>query len=128
MSGLAHVALLVREYDEARDWLVERMGFVVTEDSALGGGKRWVTLAPRAGARPMLLLARAVADAQRALVGRQAGGRVLVFVHTRDIERAYAEMGARGVRFVEAPRAAPYGRVAVLEDLYGNRWDLIEPA
>jgi catechol 2,3-dioxygenase-like lactoylglutathione lyase family enzyme len=118
------LAYLVRDYDEAIAWFTEKLGFVLTADADQGGGKRWVTVAP-AGGGTALLLARAVGD-QAEAIGRQAGGRVFLFLHTDDFARDHAAFTARDVRFLEAPRAEPYGTVAVFEDLYGQRWDLIE--
>ena len=97
------------------------------EDSPLGDGKRWVRVAPPGADGTSLLLARAANPAQSDRVGDQAGGRVGWFLHTDDFDRDHAALHARGVRFAEAPRTEPYGRVAVFEDLYGNRWDLLEP-
>ena len=119
--------LLVDEYDRASSFFVEQLGFELLEDTPLTPAKRWVVVAP-AGAGAALLLARAVEDAQRAAIGRQAGGRVFLFLETDDFARDHAAYLARGVRFVEQPRSEPYGTVAVFEDLYGNRWDLIEHA
>jgi uncharacterized glyoxalase superfamily protein PhnB len=105
---------------------VGKLGFELVEDTPMGGDKRWVRVAPR-GDGAALLLARAATDDQRAAVGRQTGGRVAFFLHTDDFARDHAAMTRAGVTFVEAPRDEPYGRVAVFEDLYGNRWDLIQP-
>ena len=123
---LARVALLVRDYDEAIAWFVDRLGFVLLEDTPLSATKRWVLVAPPGARETALLLARAATPDQAAAVGRQGGGRVFLFLHTDDFARDHAAMTARGVRFVEAPRDEPYGTVAVFEDLYGNRWDLVE--
>jgi len=123
---IACFALVVADYDEAIDFYVRKLGFELREDTDMGGGKRWVLVAPR-GARTAILLARAVDDEQRAAIGRQTGGRVGFFLHTDDFARDHASMLARGVRFLEAPRHEPYGIVAVFEDLHGNRWDLLEP-
>ena len=123
---LALTALLVRDYDEAIDFYVRRVGFVLVEDSDMGDGKRWVVVRPP-GSQGGLLLARAVNATQTAQVGAQGGGRVWLFLETDDIARDHAAMAADGVRFAEEPRKEPYGTVAVWEDLYGNRWDLIEP-
>ena len=120
-------ALLVRDYDEAISYYTGALGFELLEDSAQGGGKRWVRVAPRGGGCA-LLLARAANPEQIAGIGRQGAGRVWLFLHTDDFERDHARMQAHGVRFVEAPRSEAYGRVVVFEDLYGNRWDLIQPA
>jgi catechol 2,3-dioxygenase-like lactoylglutathione lyase family enzyme len=120
------MALLVRDYDEAIAWFTRALDFVVVENSDLGDGKRWVLVAPAAATQTSILLARAATPEQLASVGRQAGGRVLLFLHTDDFARDHARMRAAGVRFHEAPRHEAYGTVAVFEDLYGNRWDLIE--
>jgi catechol 2,3-dioxygenase-like lactoylglutathione lyase family enzyme len=121
---LAHLAFLVRDYDEAIAWFTEALGFGLLEDTALGGGKRWVRVAPPGGRGASLLLARAATPEQSASVGRQAGGRVVLFLHTDD----FARLLAHGVRFRESPRKEAYGTVAVFDDLYGNPWDLVEPA
>jgi catechol 2,3-dioxygenase-like lactoylglutathione lyase family enzyme len=119
-------ALLVDEYDAALSFFVDKLGFEVREDTALGDGKRWVVVAPH-GAVSALLLARAVNDRQQAAIGDQSGGRVFLFLETDDFARDHLAYAQRGIRFVEEPRSEPYGIVAVFEDLYGNRWDLIQP-
>ncbi|RDY65781.1 VOC family protein [Lysobacter soli] len=124
---IACFALVVADYDEAIDFYVRKLGFELREDTDMGDGKRWVLVAPR-GAQTAILLARAVDDEQRAAIGRQTGGRVGFFLHTDDFARDHASMLAHGVRFHEEPRREHYGTVAVFEDLYGNRWDLLEPA
>ncbi len=124
---IAQLALLVRDYDEAIAWFTRALEFELLEDTPVGAGKRWVRVAP-AGARECgLLLARAATPEQVAAVGRQSGGRVFLFLHTDDFRRDHAALKARGVRFVEEPRHEPHGTVAVFEDLYGNRWELVEP-
>ena len=123
---LALTALLVRDYDEAIDFYVRKVGFDLREDTDQGGGKRWVVVTPSGGGAG-LLLARASGADQQARIGDQTGGRVGLFLQTDDFAADHARMSAAGVRFVEAPRHEPYGAVAVFEDLYGNRWDLIEP-
>lgn len=123
---LAHVAYLVRDYDAAIRWFTERLGFTLIEDTALTPTKRWVVVAPPGGGTS-LLLARADGPAQEAAVGAQAGGRVFLFLHTDDFARDHAAMSAKGVCFLETPRREPFGTVAVFEDLYGMKWDLIEP-
>ncbi|MER8868826.1 VOC family protein [Mesorhizobium sp. M0814] len=125
--SIATVALVVANYDEAISWYVDRLGFVLTEDVDLGGGKRWVTITPRKGQGARLLLAEASGDAQRHAVGNQTGGRVFLFLETDDFARDHALMLEKGVEFREAPRHEAYGTVAVFADLYGNLWDLIEP-
>jgi len=121
---IGEIALLVRDYEEAIAWFTQKLGFALLTDTDLGAGKRWVTVAPHGGGTA-LLLARAVGE-QVASIGRQASGRVFLFLHTDNFERDHAAYTARGVRFVEAPRCEAYGTVAVFEDLYGSRWDLIQ--
>ncbi|AOW24586.1 glyoxalase [Sphingomonas melonis TY] len=123
---LALTALLVDEYDAALAFFVGTLGFEVREDTPLGDGKRWVVVAPH-GAANGILLARAVGERQQNAIGDQSGGRVFLFLETDDFARDHLAYRQRGVRFVDAPRHEPYGIVAVFEDLYGNRWDLIEP-
>lgn len=123
---LANVTLVVRDYDEAIAFFTGALGFRLVEDSPLGGGKRWVVVAPEGGGAG-LLLAQAASPEQEAAIGNQTGGRVAFFLHTDDFARDYARMTARAVTFVEQPREEPYGTVVVFEDLYGNKWDLIEP-
>ena len=126
MQRLTLTALLVADYDEALDFYVRKVGFDLVEDTDQSGGKRWVVVRPP-GSDAALLLARATGD-QAARIGDQAGGRVMLFLETDDFARDHARMAAAGVRFLEAPRHEPYGSVAVWEDLYGTRWDLIQPA
>ncbi|GAA3389640.1 VOC family protein [Streptomyces roseoviridis] len=128
-SILALVTLVVRDYDEAVDFYTRALGFELVEDTDRGDGSRWVVVRPRgAGQGTGLLLARAKNEAEAAAVGAQTGGRVGFFLHTDDFGRDHARMTAAGVRFLEEPRHEPYGSVAVFEDLYGNRWDLLQPA
>jgi len=127
MSRLGAVSLLVRDYDEALAFYVGKLGFDLTSDLDMGGGKRWVTVMPKGG-QTALLLAKATTTEQAARVGDQAGGRVWLFLETDDFARDHAAWTAAGVTFREAPRHEPYGVVAVFEDLYGNAWDLIQPA
>jgi catechol 2,3-dioxygenase-like lactoylglutathione lyase family enzyme len=127
--GITAVTLVVRDYDEAIAWYTKALGFELLEDTPMDAGKRWVKVAPRGyetggGA---LLLARAGNPAQEAAIGAQTGGRVAFFLHTDDFARDFASLTAMGARFVGAARDEPYGRVVVFEDLYGNRWDLIQP-
>ncbi|HEX2211077.1 MAG TPA: VOC family protein [Longimicrobium sp.] len=124
---LAQVALLVREYDEAITFFTQTLRFRLVEDEPREDGKRWVVVAPPGARETALLLARAETEEQRARVGNQTGGRVFLILHTDDFRRDYAEMRSRGVRFTEAPREEPYGTVVVWLDLYGNRWDLLQP-
>lgn len=120
------LALLVRDYDEALAFYVGKLGFILIEDTALGPDKRWVLVAPPGSAEARLLLAKAATPDQAARIGDQTGGRVFLFLHTDDFQRDHQRMSAQGVRFLEAPRTEPYGTVAVFEDLYGNRWDLLQ--
>ena len=126
-QSLFQVALIVRDYDEARDFYVGKLGFNLVQDTDLGGGKRWLVVRPPNSAAS-LLLAKAGDDGQASFIGRQGGGRVFLFLRTDDFARDHAAMLRNGVTFLESPRTEPYGVVAVFEDLYGNRWDLIEPA
>lgn len=122
---IATVTLIVDDYDRAIAFYRDVLGLALVTDTPLGGGKRWVTVAGAGGAR--LLLARADGDAQLAAVGNQTGGRVGFFLESDDFERDHARLAGAGVRFLEAPRREPYGSVAVFEDIYANKWDLIEP-
>ena len=124
MQRLALTALLVTDYDDAIAFYVGKLGFDLVEDTDQGAGKRWVVVRPP-GSDAGLLLARATGE-QAARVGDQAGGRVLLFLETDDFARDQGRMAVAGVRFLEAPRHEPYGTVAVFEDLYGTKWDLIQ--
>jgi catechol 2,3-dioxygenase-like lactoylglutathione lyase family enzyme len=126
-AGIAAVTLVVRDYDEAIAWYMKALGFALLEDTVMEAGKRWVRIAPRGSDATAILLARAANPAQDAAVGAQTGGRVAFFLHTDDFARDLASLTAVGATFVGAPRDEPYGRVVVFEDLYGNRWDLIQP-
>lgn len=123
---IATLALLVRDYDEAIAWFTRCLGFELAEDIDMGGGKRWVVVKPPGGDGAALLLAKAVGQ-QVDAIGKQAGGRVFLFLETDDFDGAYQRMKREDVTFREAPRSEPYGKVVVFEDLYGNPWDLIEP-
>ena len=125
--GIALTALLVREYEEAKEFYCGKLGFEVVEDTDLPTGKRWVRIRAPGGKGSELLLSQAVDDRQRASVGNQTGGRVLFFMHTDDFKADYQLFRSRGIEFTEDPREETYGKVAVLKDLYGNRIDLIEP-
>jgi catechol 2,3-dioxygenase-like lactoylglutathione lyase family enzyme len=126
-QALATVALVVRDYDEAIAFYCGKLGFALVADIALGDGKRWVLVAPQGDKGARLLLAQADGETQAARIGDQTGGRVGFFLETDDFARDHAAFTAKGVRFLEEPRHEPYGIVAVFEDLYGNKWDLIEP-
>ena len=125
---IAHIALLVRDYDEAIAWYTQKLGFRLIADAPVSPGKRWVLVAPPGQGGAQVLLARAEGDDQQARIGDQTGGRVFLFLRTSDFAHDHAAMQAKGVRFLEPPRQEAYGSVAVFEDLYGNRWDLLQPA
>ena len=129
VQSLAHVALVVRDYDEAIAWFCDRLGFTLLADEYQPEqDKRWVLVAPP-GSPPdgaSLLLARASTPEQAAFIGDQAGRRVFLFLRTDDFDRDLAAMTEKGVVFVRPPAAQPYGKVAVFLDLYGNRWDLVQ--
>ena len=124
---IAAIALLVRDYDEAIAFYTRCLDFELVEDTPLGGGKRWVLVSPPGARETRLLLAQASTAEQDACVGEQAGGRVFLFLYVDDFYARYETMRMRGVRFIERPREEPYGTVAVFEDLYGNRWDMLQP-
>ena len=124
---LAHLALVVDDYDDAIRFYTEKLNFVLLEDTHLSTTKRWVRVAPPGDGSCALLLAKADGDDQRSRVGNQTGGRVFLFLYTNDFWRDYHSMTGRGVEFVRLPAEEPYGTVAVFKDLYGNLWDLIEP-
>lgn len=124
---LAHVTLLVRDYDQAVAFFTNALGFRVIADTPLPDEKRWLVVAPRNSNSGSLLLAKAVTPEQTCAVGNQAGGRVFLFLHTDDFWHDYRRMQEQKVKFLESPRQEPYGIVAVFEDLYGNKWDLLEP-
>ena len=125
---IALVTLVVPDYDAGIGFYRDRLGFDLVEDTSLPDGKRWVVVRPRGGEGTGLLLAEAADEAQSAAIGRQTGGRVGFFLHTDDFGRDRAAFLAAGVRFLEEPRKEAYGTVAVFEDIFGNRWDLLEPA
>ncbi len=129
-QSLGYVALVVRDYDEAIAYFTQSLGFELIEDSGSkdrqGRDKRWVLVAPTGSQGTRLLLARASNEEEASRIGNQTGGRVFLFLRTDDFWRDYAAMKARGVKFRETPREEPYGTVAVFEDLYGNKWDLLQ--
>ncbi|MFE2282986.1 VOC family protein [Streptomyces sp. NPDC059443] len=127
-THIALTALVVRDYDEAIDFYTRALGFELAEDTERPDGSRWVVVRPPGAKESALLLARAKDDAQRSRVGDQTGGRVGFFLYTDDFAADHARMTAEGVRFLEEPRHEPYGSVVVFQDLYGNRWDLLQPA
>ena len=126
-QSIIHVALVVRDYDEAIDFYTRKLHFTLVEDTYQPEqDKRWVVVAPPGSTGTTLLLAKASKPEQEPFVGRQTGGRVFLFLSTDDFWRDYREMLANGIRFIREPKVAPYGTVAVFEDLYGNLWDLLE--
>jgi catechol 2,3-dioxygenase-like lactoylglutathione lyase family enzyme len=128
-QSIIHVALVVRDYDEAIAFYCDKLHFRLVEDIYQPAqDKRWVVVAPPGSGGTTLLLARATNQEQTSRIGNQTGGRVFLFLQTDDFQRDYEEMRANGVKFVRTPKVESYGTVAVFEDLYGNRWDLLEPS
>lgn len=126
-QSIIHIALVVRDYDEAIAFYVDKLNFTLVEDTYQPAqDKRWVVVAPPGSKGASLLLAKASKPVQESFVGNQAGGRVFLFLSTDDIARDYQRMVAKGVKFVREPKAETYGTVAVFEDLYGNLWDLVQ--
>jgi catechol 2,3-dioxygenase-like lactoylglutathione lyase family enzyme len=124
---IAHIALVVANYDEAIKFYTEKLKFTLIEDTKLSEKKRWVMVKPKGTGQCCLLLAQAANDEQKSRVGNQTGGRVFLFLYTDDFWRDYNNMLLQEINFVRPPAKEPYGTVAVFEDLYGNLWDLIEP-
>ena len=125
---LAHIALVVSDYDEAIQFYTEKLGFELIEDTKLSDTKRWVIVAPKGSDGCNLLLAKAATEEQMSRVGNQTGGRVFLFLHTDNLQRDYEALQSKGVTFVRTPATEAWGTVAVFKDLYGNLWDLIEPS
>lgn len=125
-ATLGMLTLVVRDYNEAIAYYTQTLGFTLIEDTTMSATKRWVVVAPSPTDGARLLLAKAANDAQSAFIGNQTGGRVFLFLYTPDFDSTYERYRAVGVRFVETPRQEEYGKVVVFEDIYGNRWDLIE--
>lgn len=126
-QSIVHIAIVVRDYDEALDFYLNKLDFVLIEDTYQPEqDKRWVVVAPPGSAGATLLLARASKPEQEPFIGNQTGGRVFLFLNTDDFWRDYQQMVARGIKFVREPKKADYGWVAVFEDLYGNLWDLLQ--
>ncbi|MEI7601305.1 MAG: VOC family protein [Aestuariivirga sp.] len=126
-QALATVSLLVPSYDAGLRFYVDVLGFRLVEDTQLGGGKRWVTVAPQGDGGARLLLAEPSTPEQAATIGRQAGGRVFLFLETDDFSRDHSRYLAAGVTFLEEPRHEAYATVAVFQDPFGTKWDLLEP-
>jgi len=125
-QSIAHLALVVADYDEAIKFYTEKLGWELIEDTPLSETKRWVLVAPKNSDGCQLLLAKGVGDVQRSRIGNQTGGRVFLFLRTDDFWRDYNDYLAKGITFVREPKTEEYGTVAVFADLYGNLWDLIE--
>lgn len=125
---IAHIALVVKDYDEAIEFYKEKLDFKLIEDTWINAEKRWVLMAPPGANECCLLLAKAANEKQAAAIGNQTGGRVFLFLFTDDFWRDYNNMVAKNVQFVRPPKQEQYGLVAVFEDLYGNQWDLLQPA
>ena len=125
-QSIAHIALIVNDYDEAIKFYTEKLGFTLLDDTPQSETKRWVKVAPSGAKECCLLLAKAVGKEQCSRIGNQTGGRVFLFLQTSDFWRYYKSYQARGVKFIREPKTEDYGTVAVFEDLYGNLWDLVE--
>lgn len=127
-QSILHIALVVRDYDEAIAFYVNSLGFSLVEDSFQPEqNKRWVLIAPPGSNGTQILLAKASSEEQESRIGNQTGGRVFLFLQTDDFWRDYQRMTAAGIEFIREPQTAPYGTVAVFKDLYGNLWDLLQP-
>ncbi len=124
---IAHISLVVKDYDEAIEFYTKQLDFQLIEDTKLSDEKRWVMIAPAGATECCLLLAKAANEKQAGSIGNQTGGRVFLFLFTDDFWRDYQKMSERNIHFVRPPKKEEYGTVAVFEDLYGNLWDLIEP-
>jgi catechol 2,3-dioxygenase-like lactoylglutathione lyase family enzyme len=124
---IAHIALVVEDYDDAIKFYTEKLNFDLIEDTVLSETKRWVLVAPKNATECCLLLAKAANEEQKSRIGNQTGGRVFLFLFTDDFYRDYNKMVAGNVKFIREPKEQEYGTVAVFEDLYGNLWDLLEP-
>jgi catechol 2,3-dioxygenase-like lactoylglutathione lyase family enzyme len=125
---LAHIAIVIDDYDEAIKFYTEKLQFNLVEDTRLSEKKRWVLVRPKGSNECCLLLAKAADEDQRSRVGNQTGGRVFLFLHTDDFERDYQNLLRNQIEIVREPHQEVYGTVAVFKDMYGNLWDLIEPA
>jgi len=124
---LAHVALIVDDYDDAIAFYTQKIGFELIEDTKLNAEKRWVLVKPKGATETAILLAKASNTEQESRIGNQTGGRVFIFLYTDNLWRDYHIMIEKGVKFVREPKEEIYGIVAVFTDLYGNQWDLLEP-
>ena len=126
-QNIAHIAIVVTDYDEAISFYTGKLGFTLVEDTRLSETKRWVMVKPKGDGQCCLLLAQAANEEQKSRIGNQTGGRVFLFLYTDDFYRDYNDLLAKKIHFVRPPSTEPYGTVAVFEDLYGNLWYLIEP-
>ncbi len=124
---IAHITLLVTDYDEAIDFFTRKLNFDLIEDTRLEDSKRWILVAPKGSVECRILLAKASNEEQKKQIGNQSGGRVFLFLHTEDFERDYQNLLRQEIKIIRPPSDEEYGRVAVFEDLYGNLWDLVEP-
>ena len=125
-QSIAHIALVVNDYDEAIEFYTQKLNFILIEDTPQSETKRWVLVAPPGSNECSLLLAKAVGDEQRSCIGNQTGGRVFLFLRTDDFWRDYENMKAKEIIFIRDPKVEEYGTVAVFKDMYGNLWDLVE--
>lgn len=125
---IAHIAIVVKDYDEAINFYTSKLNFDLIEDTVLSNTKRWVRVAPKGSSECCLLLAKAATEEQAGMIGNQTGGRVFLFLYTDDFERDYNNLINQKIKIIREPSKEVYGTVAVFEDLYGNLWDLIEPA
>lgn len=128
IQRLLHITLLVDDYDKAIDYYTQKLNFKLVEDTVLSETKRWVLISPPGSESCCLLLAKAVNEEQRSRIGNQTGGRVFLFLQTDDFNRDFENLKSKGVSIIREPGIEKYGTVAVFADLYGNLWDLIEPA
>ena len=127
-QNIAHVAVVVNDYDEAIDFYTKKLNFIIVEDTRVSESKRWVIVAPQGSKGCSILLAKAATEEQRTRIGNQTGGRVFLFLHTDSFERDYQDLLKKGITIIREPSDEIYGRVAVFADLYGNLWDLIQPS
>jgi catechol 2,3-dioxygenase-like lactoylglutathione lyase family enzyme len=127
MQELAHISLLVKDYDEAIEFYTKKLNFNLIEDTPLSDTKRWVLVAPPGSAGCCLLLAKAANKEQESRIGNQTGGRVFLFLHTDNFDSDFENLKEKNIKIIRGPNEEPYGTVAVFEDLYGNLWDLIQP-
>jgi catechol 2,3-dioxygenase-like lactoylglutathione lyase family enzyme len=127
-QNITQIALVVRDYDEAIAFFTQKLHFDLLEDTPMGPTKRWVLVRPKGGGGVAILLAKAVGEAQESRIGNQTGGRVFLFLHTDNFDRDYQNLLQHRIPIIRGPQKEDYGTVAVFQDLYGNLWDLVEPA